>query len=98
MTDRLTEIFSAENDTLSYEWNEFHVYLDTEATSKSHFVCYDDSGCSCNHYEPPMSPIFYTRYDRLGVLNAFSAWAQFMTPLNFTRNLDRLISTLNKYR
>ncbi len=58
----------------------------------------DESGCSCNNYETPewereWSIGWNTREE---VIREFNNWNGFESPMNKTRELERLIQVLNK--
>lgn len=87
------EIFATEDDSLDYQWDEFHLFRNEDGE----LFADRDSGCSCDNYEPP-SPEAWQQLApalRAQVIAQFNDWATFMSPLNKTRELERLIVALN---
>ncbi len=101
MTDFKTpiEIYSTSDDTLGYEWNELHVYVREFGDTRRRYYIHIESGCSCNNYETPewereWSIGWNTREE---VIREFNSWNGFESPMNKTRELERLIQVLNKH-
>lgn len=89
--NRGISIYAAEQDNLTYEWNEFVLYKNAEGE----YYVDEQGGCSCCSYDielikwetaKPMTPP--------EVLKAFLDWASFMQPLNKTRELEGLYHAL----
>jgi hypothetical protein len=91
-----TEIYSTQDDTLGYEWNELHVYVRTFGDPKWRYYIDIDSGCSCDYYDPPDWPNVNNWDTREDVIREFNQWNGFESPMNKTRELERLIQAMNK--
>lgn len=87
------EIYSTDEGEL-YEWNEFHVFRNEDGELHAD----QDSGCSCDSYEYPTQEQWnrLAQHNRAEVIAKFSDWASFMSPFTKTRELERLVTALNK--
>lgn len=85
----MQEIYSAQDDTLGYEWNEFHVYRDEDYAYRVD----RQTGCSCSMYEP--MPEQCTPLDKGGVIHDFTKWGSCLSPQIKTRELERLLKKLS---
>jgi hypothetical protein len=88
----MREIYSASDDTLGYEWSEFHVYVD----DNGQFRIDAQSGCSCNYYEA--TPENAKPSTKQEVINEFTLWGSHFNPQNKTRELERLFNSLKSIR
>ncbi len=91
------EIYSTSDDTLGYEWNELHVYCRLFGDIRRRYFIHIESGCSCDFYEPPKWESLDGWSTREEVIRIFNKWNGFKSPMNKTRELERLVQALNKH-